>query len=266
MMRYFLIIAAIAALVSCSKSKPDDDTTIILGSWNPYYTPELTSVVSVYNNQNILVRGSHPIDQQKKFVYDQIISAVKAQQPSIDLAGYTLVDVSMIDNRPDGDMPNLNNELIAFGLDSTSVPDTWPPFEFGYSPALLGTTVNTHPGHFLWWPLEGYNPNNSVNQRVGQFITGGTLGYTWGFNFNGMIDRIDSLLKDTSVKRIIYYHCTWGKDRTGALTFGWLYKYGGLSYDSAIAKVLSISPVNEHYTVLMNDYKAWVDSTSHKKK
>jgi hypothetical protein len=265
-MRNLLLVVITAILFSCTSKSDDDSDNIIVGSWNPYYNPELTSVVSVYNDQNILVRGSHPIDQQKKFVYDQIISAVKSQQPSIDLTGYTLIDISMLDNRPNADKPNLENELLAYGLDTVTFPHTWPPFAHGYTPEMMGTAVNGHPGHFLWWPLEGYNTNNTVEQHVGQFITGGTLGYSWGYNFNGLVDYLDSLLKDTSVKRIIYFHCTWGKDRTGALTFGWLYKHGGFNYEDAKSKVLAVSPVNDSYTMLINDYRAWVDSTTQKRR
>ncbi|HTX89230.1 MAG TPA: hypothetical protein VMC08_09595 [Bacteroidales bacterium] len=264
-MKYFLILATFALLASCKSSSddtPEPSQQIILGSWNPVYNGQYTSVIKVYNSRNILVRGSHPIDPKERFVYDSIFAAVHQQQPSLDLTGYSIVDISMLDNRPNADMPNLNNELIAFGLDSTAIPDSWPPFAQpgGYYPALLGSAVYGHPGNFLWWPVEGYDPSLPVKQRIGTFITGGTLGFTWGFDFNGLVDRVDSLLKDPLHKQIIYYHCTWGKDRTGALTFAWLIKYGGKDTTAAKNIVLAVAPVNDHYRKLMTDYAIWLDT------
>jgi protein-tyrosine phosphatase len=66
------------------------------------------------------------------------------------------------------------------------------------------------------------------------------------------------LLKDPTYPKIIYYHCTWGKDRTGALTFGWLVKHGGYSKDNAIASVDSVFVPNEHYSAMIEDYYKWL--------
>jgi len=218
-----------------------------------------TSVISVHG-QNVLVRGSHPIDVQGNFVYDQILSALKSKVPAIDFTSHTLFDVTMIGGQGTGEWTQLQQELQAYGLADTAVPSAWPPYTVGYVTKPLGKQVSGHPGRLCYWPIQGFNPAMTWEQKVGQFFTNnGYNGQPGGYNFNGLVGMLDSLLKDNTSRKIIYYHCTFGHDRTGALTFGWLVKFGGYTKEKAIAKVDSVFIPNEHYMGMINDYYKWLN-------
>jgi hypothetical protein len=250
---FFLLLVVLS---SCAK---DPDMSGFNFTWDfVAYDPGLTRVVSVYNN-NILVRGNFPIYPNGNFAYDSILKYIESKVPSINLSNHVFIDISMLDNVEKAEWPQLKQELAAYSLADTAIPSDWPPYKIGYTATLLGTTVSNHPGHFLWWPIEGFNPAMSWDQKIGQFFTNnGYAGQKGGYNFDGLVDRLDSLLKDESYPKIIYYHCTWGKDRTGALTFGWLVKHNNLSKDSAKATVDSVAAPNDHYTGMINDYWTWL--------
>ena len=248
-------------LISCTaKHDHDHDTEMVVNLQfdNVHYLSQRTALVARVGN-NFLVRGNLPIDPAGNFVYDSIIHFIETQAPGILTSSHWLIDVSMIDNRPAGELPELQNELKGYGLANTAIPDYWPPFSQGYVSLLQGEQVNGHNGRFFWWPIEGYSPRYSWNDRMSTFITG-------GYNFDGLVDKIDSLFRDTSQNRIIYYHCTWGADRTGALTYGWLVKHGGYSRDSALAKVNSVTIPNDNYRLMIDDYQKYLDSVGGKRR
>ena len=255
-MKSLPLILLLGLLAACSaKNNPEPEPN--LGFENVVYNPVYTRIVTV-SGSNVLVRGSFPCDARGNFVYDSILAYVMAKVPGISFDQHSLIDVSVIDNQ--GDAANLSNELFAYGLPDSVTMISWPPFTVGYKASLLGTQVCGHPGHFLWWPFEGYNPDNmSWEQKVGQFFTAdGYNGQPGGYDFNGLTDRIDSLLTDETYPKIIYYHCTFGKDRTGALTFAWLVKHGGFSKEAAKSKVDSVVVPNAHYSAMMEDYWTWL--------
>lgn len=258
-MKKILFPLLIMLFFACTKTDQETPTNNPPLGWeNVVYQPALTSVIAT-NGQNVLVRGSHPIDAQGNFVYDQILSAVTTKIPSIDFSNHTLIDVTMIGGKATGEWAQLQQELLAFGLADTAVPTAWPPYTVGYVATLLGTNVCSHSGKLCYWPIQGYNPSMPMEQKIGQFFTNnGYNGQPGGYNFDGLVSLLDSLLKDNTSRKIIYYHCTFGHDRTGALTFSWLVKFGGYSKALAIAKVDSIFIPNEHYMGMINDYYTWL--------
>jgi hypothetical protein len=258
-MRKICFCVLLGLLFSCTSK--DDDTVnddLVVGWSNVVYQPELTRVVAVRNN-NVLVRGSFPIDARSNFVYDQIFSVVQAKVPSVNFSNHVIIDVSMIDNVQNAEWPQLQQELKVFSLADNAIPSDWPPYKIGYTAKLLGQKVCGHPGRFHWWPIEGFNPSMPWEQKVGQFFTNnGYNNQPGGYNFNGLVDRLDSLLNDASYPKVIYYHCTWGKDRTGALPFGWLVKHGGYTKKAAISAVDSVFVPNDHYSGMISDYWTWL--------
>lgn len=258
-MKKILLFLLLVLLFSCTKKKEDDVPTEPILQWTDVvYQPALTKVVAIHGT-NVLVRGSFPIDARGNFVYNQILDVVRAKEPFTDFSNHTIIDVSMIDNVANAELPQLRQEIYTFSIADSLLPYQWPPYTIGYKAKFLGTFVAGHSGRFLWWPIEGFNPAMPWDQKVGQFFTNnGWNGQPGGYNFDGLVDRLDSLLKDQSWPKIIYYHCTWGKDRTGALTFGWLVKHGGYSKDVAIASVDSVFVPNEHYSGMINDYWTWL--------
>ena len=209
---------------------------------------------------NVLIRGSLPIGSDSNFVYDQILAFVTTKLPSINFTNSTLIDVSVIGNMKTGEWKQLKQELTAFNLANTAIPyDSWPPYTVGYKATLLGSQVSGHASRFCWWPFQGFKSWWSQDQKIKQYFTNeGYNGEKGGYNFDGLVDQLDFLLKDESYPKIIYYHCTFGKDRTGALTFGWLVKHGGYSKTDALAKVDSVSIPNDDYSGMINDYFTWL--------
>ncbi len=258
-MKKVLFYLLLVLLFSCTKKQEDDIPMEPIQQWTDVvYQPALTKVVAV-NGTNVLVRGSFPIDGQRNFVYNQILDVVRARLPFVNFSNHTMIDISMIDNNSNAEWPQLRQELQAFSLRDSVLPVECPPYTVGYEAKLLGTFVSGHYGRFLWWPIQGFNPAMPWEQKVGQFFTNnGWNGEPGGYNFDGLVDRLDLLLKDTAYPKIIYYHDTWGKDRAGALTFGWLVKHGDYAKDIAIASVDSVVAPNEIYSGMINDYYTWL--------
>lgn len=142
-MNKILSLTLIVLLFSCKKSNEVPADKPFLGWENVVYQPELTSVIAVYG-QNVLVRGSHPIDARGNFVYQQILSTVTTKVPAIDFKNHTLIDVTMIGGQGTGEWTQLQQELQAYGLSDTAVPSAWPPYTIGYVAKPLGTQVSGH--------------------------------------------------------------------------------------------------------------------------
>jgi len=255
----------VVMLLSCSKSteiedKPDPGPNPGL-EYELVYLPGRTGFVAV-NNKNVILRGNFPIDSNGTFAYEQIMLFAKDSVPSVNFDDHCIIDVSLLDNVPTGEGLELNQELYTFSLPDSALPSHWPPYEVNYEATLMGDSVCGHPGKFMWWPIEGYDSSLSWQEKVGVFITnqGNPPGTGGGYNFDGLVDRIDSLFKDESYPKVIYIHCCWGADRTGALTFGWLVKHNQYDKPEAMSKVNSIVTPNQGYVNLMNDYYTWLYS------
>ena len=258
-MKKILPYLLLVLLFSCTKRQEDDIPTEPILPWTDVvYQPSNTKVVAV-NGNNVLVRGSFPIDAQRSFVYSQILAVVEARLPYVNFSNHTMVDVSMLDNNTNAEWPQLRQELKVFSIPDSILPVECPPYTVDYEAKLLGTFVSGHYGWFLWWPIQGFNLAMPWEQMVGQFFTNnGWNGQPGGYNFDGLVDRLDLLLKDPTYPKIIYYHGAWGKDRTWALTFGWLVKHGGYAKAIAIASVDSIVVPNNNYSAMIEDYYKWL--------
>jgi hypothetical protein len=258
-MRKLLYCLLLLLLFSCTSKKEDETTNdIILGWTNLVYTPEFTRVVAV-NGNNILVRGSFPIDAQGNFVYNQILSFINSKVPSGNFSNCAFFDISVLDNVPAWELTQLQQELGIYGLANGEIPSDWPPFLNGYKPHFMGTQVSGHPGRFCWWPFKVAGSSDPIEKKIGQFFTdSGYMGQPGGFNFNGLVDRVDSLLQDQSTPKIIYYHCAFGKDRTGLITFGWQVKHNGKTKAWASASVDSVSALYGDYITFRDDYYHWL--------
>jgi hypothetical protein len=192
-------------------------------------------------------------------VYDQIVSFVSGKIPSGNFTNHSIIDISVLDNVPAWELTQLRQELTAYGLANSAIPTDWPPFLNGYKPSFKGSQVSGHPGRFCWWPFKVPGSSDPMEKKIGQFITdGGYMGQPGGFNFNGLVDKIDSLMKDASTPKIIYYHCAWGKDRTGLITFGWQVKHNGKTKAWALASIDSVSALYGDYITFREDYYKWL--------
>lgn len=198
---------------------------------------------------NILVRGSMPIHsaggeadyEKRKFTYDDLNKGIQSKIPGFNLSDYQLIDISLIDDQHAG-LDTFIPEVKSFGLTVCDFnggnenracwppkPDCSPTWEWG---KLWGSgKVETEPepmpeGNFVWWPISACDGGGSLNNPSCNIpVTELLTEERW--NFSGLVDFLIGQMKEkaeASKPKILYIHCSWGKDRTGALSAGYLLK------------------------------------------
>jgi hypothetical protein len=203
-------------------------------------------------NGNLLVRGPLPLiirdgadntagcrnKADWQFAYDNLNAMIKAgkgvapvylpasrkmflngEMQSFDLANYHVIVISLLNHADNTAYFDIEN--AAFGQKYSQC-----------SGAIQDGTLSGQPANLIWSSVEGCADDYGVCHRLltKDDPNGGTCSYT------GLIDEMNSLMaeKDPSgKKRLIYYHCTHGTDRTGMVTMGYLMKTDGLSYPDA---------------------------------
>jgi hypothetical protein len=198
---------------------------------------------------NILVRGNMPIHtfggevdyDSRKLTYDELNNGLKSKIPGFDLEDYQLIEISLIDDQHAG-LDTFIPAVKSFGLTVCDFNDgrqnraCWPPksdcsadWEWG---KLWGTGwVETQPepkpeGHFVWWPISACDGAGDINHPacsipVGELLTEAR------WNFSGLVDFLIEQMKTagpSAKKKVLYFHCSWGKDRTGSLAAAYLLK------------------------------------------
>jgi hypothetical protein len=151
------------------------------------------------------------------------------------MAGFTLDDYEVIDisllnsNSPNIDMQEFDTIKGAFG-GAYSVCNATP----------ADATFFGRNGHAIlsdfYFCREGENAE-TCRKSIVMDLPNGEAGKTC--SYAARIDQIAGLMegnaKDPAKKRLIYYHCSQGSDRTGSVTMGYLQKtIPGLSYVHAL--------------------------------
>lgn len=210
---------------------------------------------------NILVRGPLPLvfrngpgnslatapylnQSESRFAYDELNGFIRngsspayfndsqrdhlsAALQAFDLADYQLIDISLIYN-VQHEKVLLDEEKQAFGGNFSTCTE---PLKAG--------TIHGQKGYLIWSPLgtattcmniSCANPvlyNNAIYNSTGQSCS-----------LIGLIGHIDTLMNEqdpSGKKRLIYYHCLFGKDRTGAVTISYLLQgHPDMSYCQAL--------------------------------
>jgi len=169
---------------------------------------------------NTVVRGARPLTgDAPEFAYSEL--AARLSQFGLDLNNSMLIDVCLIDCV--GERDEFVPEIEAFGLDPNKWPSTyWPPYlQPDWNPRwLYGVSVKQdgvgHPARFVWWPIQGMSPTDNPDVF---------LKYP-GWDFSGCVDYIKALaVTESGMPSIVYFHCSSGADRTGALHTGYLMKH-----------------------------------------
>lgn len=194
------------------------------------YSPKRTYLVTAHTSNNTyLVRGNEPLNDDGTFAYEAINSKLKTLIPGFDLTKLKLITISIIDNNPDSERPDLESEFNAYGITSEEFdkkfpfPDSWPPVYRGIDvEKQYGTQVNGYPGSIIWYPVQGCSDMNNCQ------IVEPTQ-----FNFSGLVDYLNTLMT-TEKDVVIYYHCEHGHDRTSALTGAYMLKYMGRTIDEVL--------------------------------
>ncbi|PKL24858.1 MAG: hypothetical protein CVV46_16655 [Spirochaetae bacterium HGW-Spirochaetae-2] len=160
---------------------------------------------------------------------DEKIAAIHAAMANFNLDDYEVIDISLLNSNPEGnDMVEFETIQKAFGGVSSTCNAT-----------LVDTTFHGRNGNavlsdfYFCNPKDGGNDPDCIQSIVMDNVNPGSCSYS------GRIDQIIALLagKDQKpgTKRLIYYHCSQGSDRTGSVTMGYLQKtIPGISYVHAL--------------------------------
>jgi PGF-pre-PGF domain-containing protein len=153
--------------------------------------------------RNSLFKPAYFTPQQREEL-DQILG-------TFNLSDYELVVISLIDNNwPDS--VYLSVEIREFGGKCSNC-----------SANLIPGTIRGTRGYLIWSPI-GFCDKGEADQTCRNLLFNGTDDYC---SYYKLIGQISSLMQETSTsgkKRLIYYHCVLGTDRTGGVTIGYLLK------------------------------------------
>ncbi len=210
------------------------------------FDPARLALVDAHVNGNLLIRGNLPMITnnagdtclpilERYFAYDAIDAKMKTRINGFDLDAYEILDITLIDNQSDRNQ--FTAEMNAFGLDAITCSNEWPPYNnsCAWNPEYLFETLLTpgrHPWGLIWWPIYacGSTPCNEVDTQTGLV----------SFKFETLSPYLTTLLSGApsgssgKSKRLIYFHCMQGADRTGALHAVYLMDAdAGLSLDQA---------------------------------
>ena len=216
------------------------------------YNP-LTNYLVASSGQSYLVRGNIPLLATKRtdsnltgytFAYDDLNTKLKSLIGGFStLHDYELLDVSIISNQPlpPSPLPPLSHsapathegllldaEFLAYGA---TMPRTWPPT--GQLQTPYGTKVAGSTGSMIWYPVQGCMGESNCTEIEPYYL------------FIPFIDYLHKLLNEDK-KRVIYFHCWHGDDRTSAAHAAYMLKYilpgnkanAGMTLQKAVTQVL----------------------------
>ncbi len=148
-------------------------------------------------------------------------TALKNNLENFNISDYQLIVVSLVDNG-DVDSKYLAIEQRDFGGASSQC-----------SAALVPGTIDQQSGNLVISTTGFCNANDPADAQCQVRLTRDADGFC---SYANLISQIDTLMKEKDAsgkKRLIYFHCVLGNDRTGGVTIGYLMKAFGLSYADA---------------------------------
>ncbi len=160
---------------------------------------------------------------------DEKIAAIRGAMANFNLDDYEVIDISLLNANPYG------NDMVEFA----TIRDAFGGVSSTCNATLLDTTFHGRNGNailsdfYFCNTADGANDPNCARSMVMDNVDPGSC------SFSGRIDQIVALMagKDQKPgkKRLIYYHCSQGSDRTGSITMGYLQKtIPGMSYVHAL--------------------------------
>jgi len=177
---------------------------------NATYDPGRTYLVD-RTNTSYLFRGNEPLLSDGSFAYGELTQRM-GQLVGSQVAG-RLIDIPVIDCA--GEKSDLVDEFAAYGLDFDTVfpDDPWPPLVKGYDlTKQYGTSVASHPGSIIWYPVQGCTCPDNCDQVENPL-----------FAFDALIMLLNKLLQIPG--NVVYYHCEHGHDRTSAISAAYMMEY-----------------------------------------
>jgi hypothetical protein len=165
------------------------------------------------------------IAAEKSFVPSYFAPAkgtvLKNDLENFNISDYQLIVISLVDNG-DVDSKYLSIEQRDFGGAVSQCSAT-----------LVPGTIDGQPGNMVISTTgfcDGSDPSGAQCQIR---LTKDADGYCSYANLIGQIEFLMNEKDPSGKKRLIYFHCVLGNDRTGGVTMGYLMKTVGLSYADA---------------------------------
>ncbi len=196
-------------------------------------------------NGNLLVRGPLPLVIRKGpgtekdspcmnstdwyFAYDELNTTISTSQyrpvylmadpwkkekldeafRTFNLSEYELVVISLIKHT------GADNNYLA--VEKREFGGTFSQCSAELNPG----TLRGQKAYLIWSPV-GFCDKGELDQTCSEILYNDTADYC---SYYHLIDQITSLMQENSgKKRLIYYHCVQGTDRTGGVTIGYLLK------------------------------------------
>jgi len=148
-------------------------------------------------------------------------STLTTEMKNFNLSEYQLIVISLVDNGA-VDSQYLSIEQRDFGGAASQCSAT-----------LVPGTIEGQTGNLVISTTGFCNTNDPTDAQCQVRLTTDADGFC---SYANLIAQIETLMKEKDAsgkKRLIYFHCVLGTDRTGGVTMGYLMKTIGLSYADA---------------------------------
>lgn len=160
---------------------------------------------------------------------EEKIAALQAAMANFNLDNYEVIDISLLNSNPDGnDMMEFTTIKKAFGGSYSTCNATLA------GGTLHGRSASAVLSDFYFCSSKtGADDPECIRSIAEDNVNPGSCSYS------SRIDQIIALMagdgQKPGTKRLIYFHCSQGSDRTGAVTMGYLQKtIPGMSYVHAL--------------------------------
>jgi hypothetical protein len=212
----------------------------------PHFNPNRVAIVDDFEG-NLLVRGNLPLvitdpddpDSEYRFAYAELKTKMEGKIPGFKIEDYEIIDFALIDNRVSGNkqMTALIKALGMEGLGSIHCGDHWYPFQgCDWEPAEIywSTAVDKKLAGLVWWPVWACPSIPCMGDEIDTALD------PKQFNFidaSAFLNELLTTKSESGKKRLIYFHCVQGTDRTGALHIAYILdKNPDLTFQEAIGR------------------------------
>lgn len=199
-------------------------------------------------NGNLLVRGNLPMItngpdscplpvNERSFAYDRLNEKMGKIITGFNLDEYEIIDITLIDNQSDKNQFTAELNVYGYTPETLTCGTEWPPYNnsCAWDPTKIFETTHgagQHPWGIVWWPIYACGTIHCTSDAA--------VGLD-NFDFKDLPGYLETLLAGAPAsgksKRLIYFHCMQGTDRTGALHAAYLmHKDSALTLKNAVAQ------------------------------
>ncbi len=226
--------------------------------YNPEFVDGRVAVVDVDKaTGNVLVRGSIPLTgdtrEAKSYQYEAIKVITKEKLKTLDpdfhfeIADYDVIEFVLHDNATNAIELNLEMNALGRSLDDivNGYGRKWLPYDndSDWEPETIYTSTIAEKilGGLVWWPMFACPSkpcDNTIRKYDGLYTeTEVALDKMHFIDASAYLRTLLTTADGSGKKRLIYFHCVTGTDRTGALHITYILDNNpDLSFREAIEK------------------------------